>query len=227
MTDFLDMSGGGGGGVSNAKSQGASGGEGSKWSGMNLAQKLARLHTTPAPIPQGYEKPMFGFPVPTCCGDTEQDNTFTESWAEFYGKRRLLCILKKSERTNGDDNALRQLVEQTVDQIVPRLIGDGHLNGGEGVVPVVVHGDLWSGNKGKGRINGGEVEEVVFDPSACYAHSEYELGIMRMFGGFGGSFLREYHAVVKKTEPMEEYEDRVRLYELYHHLNHHVSLLSR
>lgn len=58
------------------------------------------------------------------------------------------------------------------------------------------------------------MEEVVFDPSACYAHSEYELGIMRMFGGFGRGFFAEYHDLCPKTEPRVEYEDRVRLYEL-------------
>ena len=153
-----------------------------------------------------------------------------------------MAILKKSERTNGKDPTLRSLVEKTVTETVPRLIGDKHLNGGKGVTPVVVHGDLWSGNKGRGRIGGqGAVEDVVFDPSACYAHSEYELGIMRMFGGFGGSFLKEYHQLCPKTEPVDEYEDRVNLYELYvefdqraiartklnesvryHHLNHHA-----
>lgn len=67
-----------------------------------------------------------------------------------------------------------------------------------------------------------EPEDVVYDSSACYAHSEFELGIMKMFGGFGGSFLKEYHQLVPKTEPIDEYEDRVALYELYHHLNHHA-----
>ena len=209
VTDFLDMSGGAGQGDG---------------SGMSLAQKLARLHTTPAPIPQGYERPVFGFPVTTCCGDTEQDNTYTESWAEFFAERRLMGILRKSERTNGKDKKLRESVERTVTEVVPRLIGDDHLNGGRGVMPVVVHGDLWSGNKGRGRIGGkGAVEDVVFDPSSCYAHGEYELGIMKMFGGFGGSFLREYHQLCPKAQPEDEYDDRVALYELYHHLNHHVS----
>ncbi|KZV93157.1 Fructosamine kinase, partial [Exidia glandulosa HHB12029] len=83
------------------------------------------------------------------------------------------------------------------------------------ITPVVVHGDLWSGNASVGS-------GQVFDPSACYAHSEYELGIMKMFGGFGGQFMKEYHALVPKTEPVEEYDDRVTLYELYHHLNHNA-----
>ena len=42
------------------------------------------------------------------------------------------------------------------------------------------------------------------------------------FGGFGGDFLKEYHSMCPKTEPVEEYDDRVMLYELYHHLNHHA-----
>ena len=51
VTDFLDMSGS------------SSGNE--KGSGMSLAAKLAKLHTTAAPVPEGYSKPVFGFPVPS------------------------------------------------------------------------------------------------------------------------------------------------------------------
>ena len=181
----------------------------------SLAAKLALLHTTPAPVPEGYSRPMFGFPVTTCCGDTAQPNEFTESWAEFYAHNRLLAVLKKSERTNGVDGELRKTVEKTVSKIVPRLLGDGHLNNGKGIMPVVIHGDLWSGNKGVAKIGGSKIiEEVVFDPSSYYAHSECELGIMKMFGGFGPSFLHEYHKICPKTEPVAEYEDRVSLYEL-------------
>ena len=52
VTDFLDMSG-----------ASLSGGE--KGSGMPLGAKLAKLHTTAAPIPEGFLKPVFGFPVPS------------------------------------------------------------------------------------------------------------------------------------------------------------------
>ncbi|MCJ1485094.1 1-phosphatidylinositol-3-phosphate 5-kinase [Schaereria dolodes] len=184
-------------------------------SGSSLAAKLAKLHTTPAPTPKGLSGPMFGFAVTTCCGDTPQKNDYRESWAAFYAENRLRAILERSEQRNGEDFDLRSMVERTADVVVPRLLGDEHLNNGRGVMPVVVHGDLWSGNKGRGRIGGSEgMEEVVFDPSACYAHSEYELGIMSMFGGFSSSFFEEYHRLCPKTEPVAEYEDRLRLYEL-------------
>ncbi|KAI4194579.1 MAG: hypothetical protein LQ346_003656 [Caloplaca aetnensis] len=204
VTDFLDMS------SRSPENDTASP------SGMSLAAKLGKLHGIPAPIPTGFLKPMFGFCETTCCGDTAQPNDYKESWADFYARNRLLAILDKCERNNGKDTELRSLVEQTVKSVVPRLIGDSHLNDGRGVTPVVVHGDLWSGNKGKGRIGGkGAVEDVVFDPSVVYGHNEYELGIMNMFGGFGKSFFTEYHNICPKTSPVDEYDDRLKLYELY------------
>ncbi|KAH0550903.1 hypothetical protein GP486_007733 [Trichoglossum hirsutum] len=207
LTEFLDMS-------------SRKGGTGS---GLSLAQKLAKLHTTPVPTPDGHAQPMFGFPVTTFCGMTPQDNTYRRSWSEFFAENRLRAITKIIGENQGTDEGLKKWVERTVADVVPRLLGDGHLGGQEGVTPALVHGDLWSGNKGRGTIGGqGGVEDVVFDPSSCYAHSEYELGIMRMFGGFSAEFYREYHRLVPKTEPESEYDDRVELYELYHHLNHYA-----
>ncbi|KAL1613246.1 hypothetical protein SLS60_001478 [Paraconiothyrium brasiliense] len=195
-----------------------------KSSAPSLAAKLAKLHTTTAPVPDGYDKPVFGFPVTTCCGDTPQDNSFKQSWADFYANNRLRFILRRAEKSNNVDKELHTLVETTASKVVPRLLGDDHLNNGKGVTPVVVHGDLWSGNASVGTIgsDSGAPEDVVYDSSACYAHNEFELGIMKMFGGFGGSFLKEYHDLCPKTEPVDEYEDRVKLYELYHHLNHYA-----
>lgn len=205
-TEFLDLGGGG-------------------RTGQSLAQRLGKLHSTPAPLDPETEKRRFGFPVPTFCGDTKQPNRFHDSWADFYANERLITILETSEKRNGRDASLRDLVERTAQTVVPALLGDDHLgydkNGnGEGITPVVVHGDLWSGNADRGRIVGSgckgdeEVGDVVYDPSSCYAHSEYELGIMKMFGGFGSTFFTAYHKIVPRTEPVEEYEDRVRLYEL-------------
>ncbi|KAK3387384.1 fructosamine-3-kinase [Podospora didyma] len=189
VTDFLDLG------------SSAPGG-----SGLSLAAKLAKLHTTPAPTSK------FGFPVPTCCGATEQNNSWKDSWAEFYANNRLRTILREGVKQHGADKELADAVEKVAGSVVPRLLGDGHL---KDVVPVVVHGDLWSGNHGRGKIAGqGGAEEVVFDPSCVYGHSEYELGIMRMFGGFGSAFWREYEELVPKAEPKEEWGDRVMLYEL-------------
>jgi protein-ribulosamine 3-kinase len=201
-TDFLDL----GAAVS-------PGGGGSSGPPLSLAAKLAKLHTTPAPIPAGYDRPMFGFPVATCCGETPQENSWKASWADFYAENRLRSILRRCIENNGPDADMEATVEKTASKVVTRLIGDDTLKGG--ITPVVVHGDLWSGNHSRGQIAGtGPVEEVVYDPSAVYGHAEYELGIMKMFGGFGSGFWREYENLVPRAEPKAEWEDRVLLYEL-------------
>lgn len=156
---------------------------------------------------------MFGFPVTTCCGDTPQDNSFTPSWCTFFADHRLRYILQRCELRHGPDNELARLVEDVAAKVAPRLLGDDHLNGGRGVTPVVVHGDLWKGNAGYAKFDSG-VEEVVFDPSAFYGHSEYDLGIMDLFGGFDEKFYNDYHKLCPKTEPASEYDDRVKLYGL-------------
>ncbi|PNP59343.1 hypothetical protein THARTR1_00833 [Trichoderma harzianum] len=173
----------------------------SEGSGISFSAKLAKLHTTPAPIPEGFDGPVFGFPVPTCCGDTEQDNSWRASWADFYADNRLRFIMRRIVENHGPDDQAADMVEKIASRVVPRLIGDDRIT----ITPVVIHGDLWSGNHSAGQIagNGGR-EEVVFDPSCVYGHSEYELGIMRMFGGYGGSFWSEYEKLVPRAEPKEE-----------------------
>lgn len=181
-------------------------------SGLSLATKLAKMHTTPAPVPEGFDYPVFGFPVTTCCGATPQDNSWNASWADFYADSRLRGIAAVGRASNGPDAELERAVEKVASVVVPRLIGQETLGN---ITPVVIHGDLWSGNHGTGQLAGrGGAEEVVYDPSAVYGHSEYELGIMRMFGGFGGAFWKEYEKLVPKAEPVGEWEDRVALYEL-------------
>ncbi|KAI9763363.1 MAG: hypothetical protein M1840_000555 [Geoglossum simile] len=192
-------------------------------SGLSLPQKLAKLHSTTAPIPEGRNQPSFGFPITTYCGSTPQSNTLRDSWSKFYAEDRLRAICKIIEQSHGTDDELRIWIEKIVIEVVPKLLRNGHLGGRRGIQPVLVHGDLWSGNKARGKIGDhGAIEDAVFDPSSCYAHSEYELGIMRMFGGFSAGFFSEYHRLIPKTQPKDEYEDRMELYQLYHYLNHYA-----
>lgn len=80
------------------------------------------------------------------------------------------------------------------------------------VVPALLHGDLWGGNVA-------ECAEgpVIFDPASFYGHSEYELGIAGMFGGFSSSFYSTYHEKIPKAPGFAK---RNQLYQLFHYLNH-------
>ena len=43
-----------------------------------------------------------------------------------------------------------------------------------------------------------------------------------MFGGIPNSFFETYHKHMPKTEPVDQYDLRGDLYELFHYLNHTV-----
>lgn len=58
---------------------------------------------------------------------------------------------------------------------------------------------------------------VIFDPASFYGHSEYELAIGGVFGGFGSSFYNAYHEKIPKTAGFAK---RQQLYQLFHYLNH-------
>lgn len=184
-------------------------------SGLSLARKLAQLHTAPVPTPHDYRNPVFGFYVTTSVGRTAQDNSWNRSWPKFFAECRLRAVWRSMETSHGTDTELHSLLDRIVKEVVPRLLGNGHLGGRKGIQPALVHGYLWSGNKARGQVEGeGGIEEVTFDAGSCYAQSEYELGIMRMFGGFSAGFFNEYHRLILKTHPKSEYDDRLSLYQL-------------
>ena len=51
---------------------------------------------------------------------------------------------------------------------------------------------------------------------------QYSLAIARVFGGFPRSFYATYHKYFPKAEPVDQYELRMELYEMFHYLNHTV-----
>ncbi|GAA5842386.1 hypothetical protein JCM11251_004213 [Rhodosporidiobolus azoricus] len=166
-----------------------------------LAEYIAKMHLAAPPSGQ-----KFGFPIPTCCGVTQQDNTEEASWSDFFSKRRIGDLLQRI-----GDSELSKLGKAVQDRVIPALLD--HLD----IKPSILHGDLWSGNA---RYSDNRDAPITFDPSSYYGHSEADLGITHMFGGFSPAFYKRYHELVPKTEPVEEYEQRQQLYELYHHLNH-------
>lgn len=62
------------------------------------------------------------------------------SWADFFAERRLGAVLQSCEKNNGKNAELRGLVEKMTDVVVPRLLGDGHLGGKEGMSLYLLNG---------------------------------------------------------------------------------------
>lgn len=190
-----------------------------------FCSQLARLHKSTA----GTSSPTnstgkFGFGVTTCNGNIEQFVAWEERWDVFFAKglRWMTDLYSRLSTTTTEMQAeteeLKTAVGKLCDVVIPHLLGPERLKDGitgEPVKPCLVHGDLWIGNTGTDTQT---KKPVVFDPAACYAHNEYELGNWVPercgFGGLEGEFVREYRRLYPPAEPVEEFEERVRLYSL-------------
>ncbi len=187
-----------------------------------LCERLAMLHKN-GTSPNG----KFGFHAVTYNGDLPQDNTYTDTWEEFFanGLRHMLNI--NLER-GGPCKELDAVTPSMFEKVIPRLLRP--LETGANVLrPSLVHGDLWCGNA---AINLDDDMPVVFDPCCFWAHNECkdsrslfytvyayfdadELGNWRPERNkFSRSFFMAYHSHVPKASPVEDYEHRNVLYSM-------------
>ncbi|KAJ3732481.1 fructosamine kinase [Lentinula guzmanii] len=174
-----------------------------------LAKRLAiELHTYRS-------RDGFGFKVPTYCGATRMKNGWYDSWEQCYSEMigDLLVILEK----RGRYQELCTKGQSIRKEVIPKLLGPLR------VEPVLLHGDLWSGNVGVDSATG---EPVILTRRHSLGTTkritEPSLAIARIFGGFPPSFFGEYHKHLPKAKPESQYELRGHLYELFHYLNHTV-----
>ncbi|KAJ4485864.1 fructosamine kinase [Lentinula aciculospora] len=173
--------------------------------GIALAKRLAtELHAYKS-------QDGFGFEGPTYCGATRLKNGWYNSWEKCYDE--MIGDLLERLKDRGRYQELCAKGDSIRKKVIPKLLGPLQIE------PVLLHGDLWSGNVG---VDGATREPVIFDPSSFFGHSEADLAIARIFGGFSPSFFAEYHKHLPKTEPESEFEMRGHLYELFHYLNHTV-----
>ncbi|KAM0440040.1 hypothetical protein ACHAPT_001143 [Fusarium lateritium] len=129
-----------------------------------LTHAVAQLHTLSIKAnPTG----KFGFHTPTYNGTLEQDNTWTDTWEEFYA-RGMRQMLRLEEEARGPSDELEQLSGPFFDKVIPRLLRPLETNG-RGIKPVLLHGDLWLGNI---SIQAGSENPLMFDASAFWGHNE-------------------------------------------------------
>ena len=161
-----------------------------------LGEQLAQMHRHTAE--------RFGWHRDNTIGLTPQRNARSTDWIEFFRERRLLFQLRlASER--GSSGELQKLGKA----LAPRL---SSLFGDYEPVASLLHGDLWGGNWGSA--NG---VPVIFDPAVYYGDRESDIAMTMLFGGFGRSFYEAYESVWPLAEG---HGQRVKLYQLYHVLNH-------
>jgi len=70
-----------------------------------------------------------------------------------------------------------------------------------------LHGDLWAGN----RLVGAGGRNWLIDPAAHGGHREFDLAMMRLFGGFGDACFAAY---AEAHPPADGWADRVPLHQI-------------
>jgi fructosamine-3-kinase len=156
-----------------------------------LGVGLARLHAAGARC--------FGREDRRTTGSRGLPNDPTDSWADFYAERRLLPLARLAR----DARALPPRAIDGLHRIATRLgvLGD------PAEPPARLHGDLWAGN----RLVAVDGRHWLVDPAAHGGHREFDLAMMRLFGGFGAECFAAYQEV---TPLAPGWEDRVALHQI-------------
>ena len=149
----------------------------------------------------------FGFDYDNTIGEMPQYNAVNQSitsWSYFFWEYRLLFQIKYALKNNlisHKEYRKLLLIKSKIENILDNSIK-----------PSLLHGDLWSGN-----VLIGKNSPIFIDTSCYYGHSEADLALTYMFGGFDSDFYKSYEAY----NPLESgYEQRKPIYMLYHYLNH-------
>jgi len=164
----------------------------------NLGRALAHMHMAESPGDGRY-----GFSEDNYIGATVQHNAWDFSWINFFREQRLEPQIQMAAAWF-DRNQSRKFI-YLMDHLDHWLT--------EPDKPSLLHGDLWGGNV----MAGPDGEAVLIDPAVYVGHSEADLAMTQLFGGFTQDFYRAYD----EECPIDStYSERRDLYNLYHMLNH-------
>lgn len=138
----------------------------------DLGRALAALHRAGAP--------SFGREDRRTTGSRGLPNEPFPTWAEAYAENRLRPLARLAR----DGGALPPNACADLELVADRLAELG----GSPEPPARLHGDLWAGN----RLVGVGGENWLIDPAAHGGHREFDLAMMRLFGGFGADCFAAY-----------------------------------
>ena len=156
----------------------------------DLGVGLARLHRAGAPV--------FGREDRRSTGSRGLPNEPCATWTEFYAANRLLPLARLAR----ESGALAPPTIADLERLAHRL---DEFDTGE--PPARLHGDLWAGN----RLVDVEGRSWLIDPAAHGGHREFDLAMMRLFGGFASECFAAYNEAFPLVPG---WEDRVALHQI-------------
>lgn len=157
----------------------------------DFGRSLAVLHAAGGPC--------FGREDRRSTGSRGLPNEPADSWAEFYADNRLRPLARLAADAKALPSSAIRRLEGIADRMAD-LVGPA-----EG--PARLHGDLWGGN----RVIGSGGVSWLIDPAAFGGHREFDLAMMRLFGGFG----EDCYAAYAEVAPLAaDWESRIPLHQL-------------
>lgn len=148
----------------------------------------------------------FGWSGDNFLGSNVQRNAPTGNWVEFFAEQRLGYQLRLARQNALGSRELFKLTERLISRLAGWLEHPDD-------PPSLLHGDLWSGN----YLADEQGAPAIFDPAVYYGRREAELAMPLLFGGFPTAFFSAYD----EAWPLEAgWRERVKIYQLYHLLNH-------
>jgi len=163
-----------------------------------FGRDLAKMHQLTGNI--------FGLDHSNYMGSLQQQNNGHVGFSDFFREERL----KPQIRMAVDNGFLQSSDFAGFERIFSWL--EENMND---ELPVLVHGDLWSGNamidaNGKG---------VLIDPAVSFSSRHVDLAMTTLFGGFNGSFYAGYGEVYPFPIDHQRIWDVMNLYPLLVHVN--------
>ena len=165
---------------------------------QRLGHALGKLHQV--------TNDTFGWHANNFIGSLNQSNQYHHTWLDFYIKERLYpqfqLAIQNSLLTKEEIPTEGFLIERGIDLF-------------ENIQPALLHGDLWSGN----YLIAKDGIPYLIDTAIYYGHSEVDIAMTRLFGGFGQLFYDAYQEIHPRQKGADRRENWYQLYYLLVHLN--------
>jgi fructosamine-3-kinase len=155
-----------------------------------FGKSLAKMHRE--------SQQHFGLDHDNYIGSLVQENSFRDTWADFYAELRLYPLMKR-------------IIEKGLLSLSDGVHLDGLVKELASIYPdekpALLHGDLWSGNAAFSASL-----PCIYDPAVYYGHREMDIAMTFLFGGFPSEMMAAYTSLY----PLEKgWRERLEISQLY------------